>query len=143
MEEIVKFLGIMSALSVSAQTVTEQMKKRFEFLRLQRDHGKQLEGDHEKSSGHDPKKERIRHTNVQIVSGINGAILAWMGQIHPLQLLGITPIWSGIDPKCIADLLDYLTAGVLVTYGGPWFNECLDAIRFYKQTLQNQLRVKP
>ncbi|UOF89115.1 hypothetical protein LSG31_14445 [Fodinisporobacter ferrooxydans] len=139
MDEWIRFLGVMSALSVSAQTVTEQLKKRISFLKLQR-------------SGDDPilnmaehivqKKEMIRHSNVQFISGVNGTLLAWMGQIHPLQLLGITPLWSTLQPQELADVLDYVTAGVLVSYGGPWFNEMLDAIRFYKQTLKTQMQPK-
>jgi hypothetical protein len=143
MEDFVKFLGIMSALSVSAQTVTEQMKKRFPSLRLQKDYTNQTEeGKTESDSKNVGIQEHIRHVNVQTFSGINGAILAAFGQIHPLQLLGITPIWSTLKPSYLANLLDYLTAGVLVMYGGPWFNECLDAIRFYKQTLQKQMPIK-
>ena len=151
MEEWIRFLCVMSAISVSSQTVTEQMKKRFLWLRLQSKskHNKSKHKPHSlnqaapQSHSDEPLPEHIwdetREKNVQLLSGINGTLLAFMGQIHPLQLLGIQPLWSTIQPKELADLMDYITAGILVSYGGPWFNELLDVVRFYKTSLKNQV----
>lgn len=128
MDEMIKFLAVMSAMSASSQTITLQLKKRLRWLKFEEPTGENV----------DAKlielKRGKHHAKVHFVSGVNGAVLALLGNVHPLQLLGLNPLWA--DAGVLADLLDFTSAGVLVAYGGPWFHEFLGILREYKQNLR-------
>jgi hypothetical protein len=130
MDEMIRFLGVMSALSASAQTMTHQMRKRFGFFAV----GKS-QGDEDDVEFVAFKEGKI-HANVHLICGVNGMILAAMANIHPLSYLGLTPIWSFAKTPWIVNGMDYLCAGVLVAYGGPWFHEVLGILREYKKSLR-------
>lgn len=132
MDEMLRFLGVMSALSASSQTMTLQLKKRLRWLKFDEPQGDNDKVDHALVSY---KKGKF-HANVHLVCGINGAVLAALGNIHPLALLGLTPIWANAESEVLASLLDYTSAGVLVAYGGPWFHEFLGILREYKKSLR-------
>lgn len=132
-DELMQFAAVMAALSAGAQAVTQQMKKRITFLHLQA-----------KAQPNDSKwdeiyEETLRRVNIHFLAGVNGAVLAGIAQVHPLQMLKLTPIWSNMQPEWAAGGLDYVSAGVLVAYGGPWFHDLLGVLRAYKM----QLRVIP
>lgn len=130
MDEMIQFLAVMSALSASTQTITLQIRKRIQRLQYT-----PLEGE---NSEEQERRKDIHQVNIHLVAGAVGAALAWLAQVHPLQLLGLSPVWSHL-PSWLADSLDYLTAGVLVSFGGPFFHELLGSLREYKKTLrQNQ-----
>jgi hypothetical protein len=130
MDDLLRFLGVMSALSASAQTMTHQMRKRLGFFKVT------------KSQGDDEDVELLvmsegkLHANVHLACGVNGMILASMANIHPLSYLGLTPVWALSKTPWIANGTDYLCAGVLVAYGGPWFHEVLGILREYKKSLR-------
>lgn len=145
MDEFVRFLGVMSALSASAQTMTYQLRKRFNWLRLDEE-----DADGLPVAGQEPEavqksvarsrllkiKQGKLHANVHLVCGVNGFLLATAANIHPLQLLGLHPIWAHARPPMLAHGLDFVCAGVLVAYGGPWFHEVLGILREYKKSLR-------
>ncbi|MFD2170954.1 hypothetical protein [Tumebacillus lipolyticus] len=131
MDDLLRFLGVMSALSASAQTMTQQLRKRFNWLVA-------TPGDQELKGQLMTVSEGTVHANVHLVCGVNGALLAALGNIHPLSYLGLTPIWTLANSAWIANTMDYLCAGVLVAYGGPWFHEILGILREYKQSLRGQ-----
>ncbi|ASS75988.1 hypothetical protein CIG75_14135 [Tumebacillus algifaecis] len=129
MDDVLRFLGVMAALSASAQTMTQQLRKRLNWLNTKR-------------TDEDSGNELIRvaegklHANVHLVCGVNGFILAALGNIHPLSYLGLQPIWAQSNLPLLTNLIDYLCAGVLVAYGGPWFHEVLGIVREYKKSLR-------
>jgi hypothetical protein len=132
MDDLLRFLGVMSALSASATTMTGQLKRRFQFLQFDNPSEKALMEEDGKLV---ELKEGKFHANVHLICGLNGAILAAIGDIHPLSFLQIQPIWH-YGPQGIANFLDYVTAGIMVAYGGPWFHEMLGVLRAYKQSLR-------
>lgn len=125
-----QFLAVMAALSAGAQAITQQMKKRLIFLHLQ---AKAKPND---SKWDEMYEEALRRVNIHFLSGANGAVLAGLAQVHPLQMLKLTPIWSGATPSWIASGIDYASAGVLVAYGGPWFHDLLGVLGAYKTQLK-------
>jgi hypothetical protein len=127
MDEMIHFLGVMTALSASTQTITMQLRKRFQFLQFT-----PKEGEEEKEQ---KKRKDIHQVNIHLVAGAVGGVLAWLGQVHPLQLMQIHPVWSDLSPW-LSNSIDYFVAGVLVSYGGPFFHELLGSLREYKQTLR-------
>ena len=128
MDELLRFLGVMAALSASAQTMTLQMRKRMKIFKLKENDGDDIELV--------AFKRGKVHANVHLACGVNGAILAAVGNIHPLSYLGLTPIWALSNTPWITNGMDYVCAGVLVAYGGPWFHEVLGILREYKKSLR-------
>ncbi|KUO95528.1 hypothetical protein [Ferroacidibacillus organovorans] len=131
MDELWQFLAVMAALSTGSQAITQQMKKRIVFLHLQA-----------KAKPNDSKwdelyEDALRKLNVQLLSGVNGTALAALAQVHPLQILKLTPSWTTWGPPWLGNTFDYLSAGVLVAYGGPWFHDLLGILREYKVQLRN------
>ena len=129
MDELMQFVAVMAALSTGAQAITQQMKKRLVFLHLQ---AKAKPND---SKWDEVYEEALRRVNIHMLAGLNGTVLAALAQVHPLQMLKLTPIWTGAVPEWAANGLDYLSAGVMVTYGGPWFHDALGVLRAYKTQL--------
>ena len=133
MDEFIRFLGVMSALSASATTMTAQLKKRYRWLQFDDPQG----GIALEQEAHLIEwKQGKFHANIHLVCGLNGFILAALANIHPLSYLDLHPFWTTMPAKWLADLIDYITAGVLVAYGGPWFHEVLGILREYKQSLR-------
>ncbi len=126
MDELLQFLAVMAALSAGAQAVTQQMKKRIAILHLS---AKAKPND---SKWDEVYEEALRRVNIQFLAGVNGAVLAGLAQVHPLQMLKMQPIWGSLQPSWAASLFDYAFAGVLVAYGGPWFHDALGAVRVFK-----------
>jgi hypothetical protein len=126
MDELLQFLAVMAALSAGAQAITQQMKKRITILHL---NAKAKPND---SVLDEVYEEALRRVNIHLLVGVNGAVLAGLAQVHPLQLLKLRPIWSAMQPEWVASILDYSVAGVLVAYGGPWFHDALGLLRIYK-----------
>ena len=129
MDELMQFVAVMAALSTGAQAITQQMKRRLVFLHLQ---AKAKPND---SKWDEVYEEALRRVNIHMLAGVNGTVLAALAQVHPLQMLKLTPAWVGIVPEWAADGLDYLSAGVIVAYGGPWFHDALGVLRAYKTQL--------
>lgn len=131
-----EFMAVMAAVSAGAQAITQQMKKRLNFLHLQ---AKSIPND---SKWDELYEDALRRVNIHFLAGVNGSVLAGLAQIHPLEMLNLTPIWSNIEPAWIGDAFDYLSAGVLVAYGGPWFHDFLGLLRAYKQQLTQLPKTK-
>lgn len=125
-----QFMAVMAALSTGAQAITQQMKKRIVFLHLQ------AKAEPNDSKWDEIYEDALRRVNIHFLAGVNGAVLAGLAQVHPLQMLKLTPIWSGVQPPWAADTLDYAAAGVLVSYGGPWFHDFLGLLQAYKKQLK-------
>ncbi len=142
MDELLRFVGVMSALSASAQTMTHQLRNRFFWLRMTEDTTgtEDVKEDGKEELKRDGKLVEVKHgklvANVHFVCGINGALLAAMANIHPLAYLGMNPIWYHASSPLVRNGVDYLVAGVLVAYGGPWFHEALGIMREYKKSLR-------
>ena len=126
MDELMQFLAVMAALSAGAQAITQQMKKRIVFLHLQ------AKAKPNENKWDEIYEEALRRVNIHVLAGVNGAVLAGLGQVHPLQMLKLTPVWVNATPPPVANLLDYASAGVLIAYGGPWFHDFLGLLRAYK-----------
>ncbi|KEO82273.1 hypothetical protein [Tumebacillus flagellatus] len=130
MDDLLMFLGVMSALSASAQTMTQQMRRRFKVFRLE--HSKEFDELEEELKKHKIGK---LHCNIHLLCGVNGAVLAACANIHPLSFLKLEPLWTNLQPW-LSNLIDFSVAGVLVAYGGPWFHEVLGILREYKKSLR-------
>ncbi|ARU62169.1 hypothetical protein CBW65_15030 [Tumebacillus avium] len=131
MDDLLRFLGVMSALSASAQTMTQQLRRRLRWFEAK-------PCDQELDGQLLTLAEGKLHANVHLVCGVNGFLLAALGNIHPLSYLGLTPIWAMANSPWISYTLDYICAGVLVAYGGPWFHEVLGILREYKKSLRGK-----
>ena len=125
MDDLLSFLGIMAALSASSQAITQQMKKRIVFLHLQ------AKAKPDENVFDFLYEEALRRANLHVLAGVNGTVLAALVQVHPLQMLKLHPIWAQ-SPPIVANSLDYLSAGVIVAYGGPFFHDLLGVLRAYK-----------
>ncbi|MCY0892893.1 MAG: hypothetical protein OWR52_05250 [Acidibacillus sp.] len=126
MDELMQFVAVMAAVSTGAQAITQQMKKRLHFLHLQ------AKAEPNDSKWDELYEDALRNVNIHFLAGLNGTVLAGVAQIHPLEMLKLTPIWANISPEWVGDGMDYLSAGVLVAYGGPWFHDLLGLLRAYK-----------
>ncbi len=135
MDDLIQFLAVMAALSTGAQAITQQMKKRIIFLHLQ------AKAKPNENKFDEMYEEALRRVNIHVLAGVNGAVLAGLAQVHPLQMLKLTPIWAG-SSGIVANGLDYASAGVLVAYGGPWFHDLLGVLRAYKTQLKTVPPVK-
>ena len=129
MDDLIQFLAVMAALSTGAQAITQQMKKRIIFLHLQ------AKAKPNENKFDEMYEEALRRVNIHVLAGLNGAVLAGLAQVHPLQMLKLTPVWSGTS-AWVANGLDYASAGILVAYGGPWFHDLLGVLRAYKTQLK-------
>lgn len=131
MEKWQQYFVIMAALSSAAQKLTEQAVKN----RLLNELG---------TTQSDPVKEARRELWLHIVSGVIGILLCLSIQIDPILLLQ-----NGQSASPPPDALSYsghlLLTGVLVSFGGSFFNDLLGALREFKDAqseLQKQLSVQ-
>ena len=112
MESVSTFLTAMAALSAATQTFVEHViKKNWGWL------------DQAKKGSEDNKRQVAIHLTVFGV----GAALAWSVQLTPLTYLGL-----GGNPVGNA-----AAAGVLVSFGGSFFDEALGAIREFKKAQES------
>lgn len=108
------FLTIMAALSASVQTLVEHViKKNWAWL----DEPKQ------------GKADNPRHVAIHGVVFALGATLVFSTGLEPLAYLGLSSTSLG----------NALAAGVLVSFGGSFFDEALGAVREFKKA-QEKLR---
>lgn len=108
MADVTTFLTVMAALSAAVQTLVEHVVKK-NWLWLD----KAKEG----------KEENRRHVAVHGIAFLFGAALAWSVGLEPLTYLGAE---GGL-------ITNALVAGVLVSYGGSFFDEALGAVREFKK----------
>ncbi|HVT11918.1 MAG TPA: hypothetical protein VHE55_06600 [Fimbriimonadaceae bacterium] len=114
----------MAALSASAQTVTEQLVKKRLTVQL----GTPTVG----------KAEDRRQLVIHIISGAVGALLAASIGLHPFKDL----VPSGTStPVTQSPLLEYILIGVLVSFGGGFFNDILDVMNSFTAA-QRQLKAQ-
>lgn len=113
-----QFFVIMAALSTASQTLTEHLIKKRWALQL----------DVPKT---DLVQEARRESLIHLISGLFGALLAWTTGLHPLYVLGSKPL-SLFNLFPSSDLFEYTLTGVLVSYGGSFFNEVVGVLREFK-----------
>ncbi len=117
---LMTFLTQMAALSTAVQTfVDHALKNRIDWL--------------DKDAPEDPAKEKRRLLAVHSASFVVGFLLAVSVGLEPLSLLGATRglNWLG----------NGLAAGLLVSFGGSFFNEALDAVRAFKKAQEGLRQV--
>ena len=102
------FLTTMAALSASVQTLVEHVvKKNWSWL-------------DEAKNG---KADNLRHVAIHGVVFVLGGVLAWSTGLAPLGYLGLGGNALG----------NAVAAGVLVSFGGSFFDEALGAVREFKK----------
>lgn len=111
MADVTSFLTVMSALSASTQTLIDHLIK-----------GRSRWLDDDKT---DPKQESRRFLAIHAISGISGGFLAWLVNLNVFKYLDLQ-VKAG-------PWAQYLAAGILVSFGGSFFNEALDAVREFKK----------
>lgn len=103
------FLVLMGALSGAAHTLVDHFaKRRFDWLAEPRQ---------------DAVEERRRQSVIHVLAFLAGAVMAWSSQILPLKMLG------GSEGA----LVNAVTAGLLASFGGGFFNEVVGSLREFKQ----------
>ncbi len=116
MADVSTFLTGMAALSAATQTFVEHViKKNWEWL-------------DEAKPG---KADKLRHVAVHAIVFAAGALLAGTIGLTPLNELGVAKQF-GMVPNA-------LMAGLLVSFGGSFFDEALGAVRQFKKA-QEQAR---
>lgn len=109
MADATTFLTVMAALSTATQTFVDHViKRRVDWLDKPKD---------------DSASERRRQSAVHVISFVVGGGLSASINIDTLSYLGAT---GGPVSNAIA-------AGMLVSFGGSFFNEALGAIREFKE----------
>lgn len=110
MTDATVFVTLMAALSTAVQTFVDHgVKKRIRWL--------------DTPTPDDPVNENRRQTTIHLLSFLVGAALAWSLELRPLSYLG--------GSEGLAD--NVLAAGLLVSFGGSFFNELLGLVREYKK----------
>ena len=105
------FLTAMAALSTATQTLVDHIfKRRFTWL--------------DKETPDDPKNESRRFSAIHLLSFFVGGGLCYSMTLDPLAYLSVDR----------GHLVNAIAAGVLVSFGGSFFNEILGAVREFKKT---------
>jgi hypothetical protein len=113
--DAVSFLTTMAAMSASVQTLVEHLvKKNVKWLDEQNDN---------------EAADRRRHVAIHGIVFAIAAGLAWSVDLTPLVYLGVQASTAS----------NALATGILVSFGGSFFDEALGAIREFKKA---QERVK-
>jgi hypothetical protein len=115
-ESITAFLTLMSALSAATQQLVEHVLKKG-LLRAVLDDPKM-----------NPTAEAWRSNAVHGLAFLLGGSLAWSVGIMPLSYLGL-----GADGVAGNVVLNAILAGVMVAFGGSFFDEALGAVRAFKK----------
>lgn len=111
MPDAAGFLMVMAALSASVQTFVEHViKKNITWL----------------DESKEGKADKRRQVTIHLIVFVVGAALAWYVELKPLTYLGVQ---QGLLPNS-------LMAGLLVSYGGSFFDETLGAIREFKKATE-------
>jgi len=111
MADAASFLAAMSALSASTQTLVDHLiKGRSQWL------------DEDKRNS---VQEGWRFFAIHAISGVVGAFLAWLVNLNVFRYLDLQ---VNAGPWA-----QYLAAGIMVSFGGSFFNEALDAVREFKK----------
>ncbi len=109
MQDVTSFLAVMAALSTAVQTLVDHVvKKRFAWL---------------DEPSEDRTKENRRHSAIHFITFVVGAALAWSIELTPLAYLSVE---AGTFANAVA-------SGLLVSFGGSFFNEALGAVREFKK----------
>ena len=109
MTDAVAFLTVMAAMSAAVQTLVEHViKKNITWL---------------DTKNPDPAKDRLRHVAIHAVVFLVAGVLAWSVEATPLIHLGVQGSVLG----------NAAASGVLVSFGGSFFDEALGAIREFKK----------
>jgi hypothetical protein len=115
MTDAVAFLTVMAAMSASVQTLVEHViKKNVKWLDEKND---------------DPGQDRLRHVAIHVTVFLVGGALALSVGATPLIHLGVQ---GGV-------LANAAASGVLVSFGGSFFDEALGAVREFKKA-QEKIR---
>lgn len=135
--DVTGFLTTMAALSAAVQTFIDHViKGRIGWLDEPKDSKAEAAPNHA-----DRKKQRrleeTRQSIIHLISFALGALIAWTAGVYPLVALGL----SGGVADAHSKLANCLAAGLLVSFGGSFFNEALDAVRAFKK-VQEGLRHK-
>ena len=110
MPDTTEFLTVMAAMSAAVQTfVYHVIKRRITWL--------------DTATPEDLVNERRRHGTIHLVSFVVGFLLAWSVGLNPLSHLGVSQ----------GPIANSLAAGLLVSFGGSFFNEALGAVREFKK----------
>ncbi|HWA83989.1 MAG TPA: hypothetical protein VG820_11165 [Fimbriimonadaceae bacterium] len=126
MEAWQQFFVVMAALSASAQTVTEQLFKKRLTVQL----GTPTVG----------KAEDRRQLIIHVISGVVGALLAYSVGLHPFK--DLIPKDVAAPPIAQIPFLEYILVGILVSFGGGFFNDILSVMQTFtnaQKQLQTQL----
>lgn len=111
MADATSFLTVMSALSASTQTLVDHLIK-----------GRSRWLDDDKPNR---DEEGRRFFAIHAISGVIGAFLAWLVNLNVFKYLDLQ---VNAGPWA-----EYLAAGILVSFGGSFFNEALDSVREFKK----------
>ena len=115
MSDAATFLTVMAALSAAVQTFVDHViKRRVSWL---------------DAENKNAEREKWRHTSIHAISFVVGFALAWSLGVNPLTYLGVSR-----NP-----MFGFLLAGLLVSFGGGFFNDVLGAVREFKKA-QEQVR---
>lgn len=138
LDSVVTFLAVMAALSAATKGLTDVV---LQFMPRLSVPIAVAENDFQAS-----RDERARQLAIQWMAGFIGFALAFMAGINPLGLLlpgsaeaaeSQKPVWElWIRSQLWLRVVNAAVAGVLVSYGGPFFNEALGVLRNYKQDLE-------
>jgi hypothetical protein len=118
----------MAAISTAAQAMTEHLVKKRFLAQLDMVQA-------------DPLQEARRQSILHVITGFFGGLLPYTISLHPLRLLLTTEsVLTDVNVSSGLRLfLEYAIVGVMVSYGGSFFNEALGVLRQFKLT-QEQLR---
>ena len=111
METAATFFAVLAALSTAVQTLVDHtIKKRIAWL--------------DTPTPDNATNESRRQGVIHLASFATGGVLAWSVGLTPLEYLGL-------DHSLVVNAL---ASGLLVSYGGSFFNEALGAVREFKKT---------
>jgi thiol:disulfide interchange protein len=123
--DVTGFLTTMAALSTAVQTLIDHLIKGPSGLLVRPEK--------------DPKQNGRRQSAVHLISFALGALLAWTTGVYPLVTLGL----SGGLVDAHSKLANFVAAGLLVSFGGSFFNEALNAVRAFKQAQAGVRQTQP
>jgi hypothetical protein len=114
-----QFLLAMGALSTASQKLTDHVIKG----RFVNELG---------TPNNDPVLESRRQTWIHLIAGLFGVLLCVAAKIDPIEALkGNSIAAGGLDDQLV---IHYVMAGVLVSFGGSFFNDLLGLVREFKST---------
>lgn len=121
MDQVGAFFAVMAALSAAVQTLVEHVVKQNSLLSGWFDDPKD-----------DAGKERLRRISIHAAAFAIGTVLAWSLGLTPLEYLGVQR----------GPLVNAVTAGILVSFGGSFFDEALGAVREFKKAQESVAKTR-